>query len=113
MSKRIQKVNQLIKKELSQIILREVEFPAGVLATLTRVESSPNLAEGRVYISVLPEKMAKRTLEILNRMIYELQHRINRRLNMRPIPRLRFVEEKKMAEAGRIEEILEGLKKDE
>ncbi len=39
MSKRIPQVNQLIKKELSQIILREIEFPVGVLVTLTRVET--------------------------------------------------------------------------
>ena len=43
MSQRILKVNQLIKKELSQIILKEAEFPKEVLVTLTRVETLPNL----------------------------------------------------------------------
>jgi len=38
--------------------------------------------------------------------------RINQNLNMRPVPRLRFIEERKTEEAGRIEEILEELKKE-
>lgn len=111
MTKRFQRVNQLIKKELSQILLREIEFPQGVLATVTRVESSSNLIQAKVFISCLPEEKASQVLRILNRQIYQLQQRINKRLRMRPIPKIEFVEEKKTKEAGRIEEILEGLKK--
>jgi len=112
-SKRIQRVNQLIKKELSQILLREVEFPAGVLMTVTRVESALNLNQAKVYISCLPEEKTSMVFQILNRRIYELQQELNHRLRMRPIPRIKFVEEKETAEAGKIEEILEKLKKGE
>ncbi|PIZ89554.1 MAG: ribosome-binding factor A [Candidatus Nealsonbacteria bacterium CG_4_10_14_0_2_um_filter_37_10] len=113
MSKRIQRINQLIKKELSQIILREIEFSQGVLVTITRVETSPNLIESNVWISVLPEEKLKRILEILNKNIYFLQQKLNKRLTMRPIPRIKFLEERKTSEASRIEEILEELKKEE
>ena len=113
MSKRIQRINQLIKKELSQIILREIEFPQGVLVTITRVETSPNLIESNVWISVLPEEKLKIILEILNKNIYFLQQKLNKRLTMRPIPRIKFLEERKTSEASRIEEILEELKKEE
>jgi len=109
-SKRIQRVNQLIKKELSQILLREVEFPAGVLMTVTRVESSLDLNQAKVYISCLPEEKTLMVFQILNRRIYELQQELNQRLRMRPIPRIKFVEEKETKEAGKIEEILEELK---
>ena len=113
MSKRIQRINQLIKKELSQIILREIEFPQDVLVTITRVETSPNLIESNVWISVLPEEKLKIILEILNKNIYFLQQKLNKRLTMRPIPRIKFLEERKTSEASRIEEILEELKKEE
>ena len=111
MSNRIPRVNQLIKEELSQIILKEIEFPQDVLATITRVETSANLIESNVWISVLPEEKLKRILEILNKNIYFLQQKLNKRLKMRPIPRIKFLKERKTAEAGKIEEILEGLKK--
>ncbi|MBU4298575.1 30S ribosome-binding factor RbfA [Patescibacteria group bacterium] len=110
MSKRIPRVNQLLKKELGQIILKEIDFPKDVLVTITRVETLPNLSESRVFISVFPEKISREILEILRREIYFLQQKINKRLKMRPLPRLLFVLEKMTVEAGRIEEILEKLK---
>jgi len=113
MSKRIQRVNQLIKKEISQLLLREVEFPADTLVTVTRVETSADLKESNIWVSVIPEERQKRIPEILNKNIYILQQKLNKRLKMRPIPRIKFLEEKKTREAGRIEEILEELKKGE
>jgi len=110
---RLQRVNQLIKKELSQILLREIEFPTDVLVTITRVESTPNLIQAKVFISVMPEEKTSMVSRILNKKIFELQQKINKRLKMRPVPQIHFVEEKKTSEAGRIEEILEELKKGE
>jgi len=111
MSKRIQQVNQLIKKELSQIIQREVDISPNVLVTLTRVETSPDLEQTNIYISVLPEEKVKIIFRVLNQNIYQLQQKLNSRLKMRPIPRICFVEEKETAGAGKIEEILARLKK--
>jgi ribosome-binding factor A len=111
MANRIPQVNQLLKKELSKIILKEVDFPRDVLVTLTRVESFPNLQEARVFVSVLPERDSGKILDILTRRIYYLQQLLNKRLRMRPIPRINFLLEEETAEAGKIEEILERLKK--
>lgn len=111
MSIRIQRVNQLIKKELSKILLKEVDFPQGTLVTVTRVETLSNLQEAKVFISVMPEEKNPKVLEILNKLIYELQQKLNRRLKMRPTPKIRFVEEKATREAGRIEELLEEIQR--
>ncbi len=110
MTERIQRVNHLIRQELSQIILREFDFLSDVLITLTRVETSSNLIQAKAHISVMPEKKTKQILQILNRQIYQLQQKLNRRLKMRPVPRIKFLEEKKTSEAGRIEKILEEIK---
>ena len=113
MKKRIQQVNQLIKRELAQIILKEVEFPPEVLVTVTRAETSVDLSQANVYISAIPENKAKEALLILNQQIYELQQHLNHRLKMRPIPKISFLTEKETAAAGEIEEILEQLKNKE
>ncbi|NCO80166.1 30S ribosome-binding factor RbfA [bacterium] len=113
MTKRIQRVNQLIKKELGQILLREVEFPKDVLVTVTRIETSVDLNQARVFLSCFPENKAKEILGILNRQIYNIQQKLNKRLKMKFIPKIEFREEKETREAGRIEEILEELKKGE
>lgn len=108
---RIQRVNQLIKKEVSQIILREVNFPKDILVTVTRAETSRNLNQVKLYVSVMPKDKVSNVLEVLDKLIYYLQQRLNKRLKMRPIPRIKFLEEKKTAEAGRIEELLEQIHK--
>jgi ribosome-binding factor A len=109
MSYRIQKVNELIKKELGQLILKEVDFPKDVLVTITRVESADDLCVARVYISSFPESPS--VLQILNNNIYELQQKLNKRLKMRPTPKILFFKEEKTKEAGDIEKILDKIKK--
>lgn len=107
--KRNLRVNQLIKKELNRIILREVDFPKNVLVTITRVETSSNLIQSKIYISAIPESQNPQVLEILNGQIYDIQQALNKRLKMRPIPKIIFMEEKKTQEAGRVEELLEKI----
>ena len=109
---RVSRVNQLIKKEISQLILREMDFPKGVLVTVTRVETSDNLIQVKVYLSVIPESRSMIILKTLQKAIYRLQQMLNKRLTMRPTPKIIFVEEKATREAGRVEELLEKIKKD-
>lgn len=110
MSRRIQRVNELIKREIGTILLREIEFPKVVLVTVSKVETSVDLHQVKVYISVMPESQVDKIIQILNRQIYHLQQMLNKRLKMRPVPRITFLEEKGIAEAGKIEEILEKIK---
>ncbi len=110
MSKRLQRVNELLKREISKIILREVDFPEDALVTVTRVETLSGLKESKVWISVLPENQRAGVVKILNRQIYNLQQKINKLLKMRPIPKLKFIDEKEVQEAARIEELLGKIK---
>lgn len=112
-NKRIEKVNSLLEREIGQILQREIIFPADVLVTLTRVDSTANLIETKVYISVLPDQKADQVMDILKRNIYDIQQKINRKLNMRPIPKIIFVIDKDASKAGRVEELLNQLKKEE
>ena len=109
---RVDKINSLIQKELGALILKEIDIYPGNLLTITRVECSNNLFEGKVYISVIPEENFEDILALLNRHVYFLQQRLNKILRMRPVPRIQFLKEKKTIEAGRIEELLTKIKKD-
>lgn len=109
-SNRIEKVNSLLEQEISNIIVRDFHFQA--LVTLTRVETTGNLIEAKAYISVLPENETDQVIKTLNGDVYNVQQKINKRLNMRPIPKIKFVKDPVIAEAARIEELLESLKKE-
>ncbi len=112
-TKRILKFNELLKKELGQLLLKKVEFPSDVLVTITRVNTSPNLREAIVSISSMPDSKSKMVQKILSYRIYDLQQEINKKLRMRPIPKIIFREEEKVEQAARVEELLQKINKEE
>ena len=109
-SQRIKKINELVKRELGRIILKEVSFPKNILVTLTKIETSKDLRDCKVFISVLPEKDSPNVLKVLGKEIYHLQQILNQRLVMRPVPKIKFFEDKGLKKTQRIEKILDELK---
>ncbi len=109
MSNRIQKVNSLLEQEISKIIVRDFNFH-GALVTLTHVEATANLIEAKGYISVFPEDKTDNVITVLNKAVFDIQQKINKKLNMRPIPRIKFVKDEITAKAAKIEELLEKIK---
>lgn len=113
MSTRVEKVNSLLRDEISKIILKDFAFSPEILVTLTRVVCSSNLIEAKAYISVFPEEKTAGILNALQKSVYDVQYKINRALRQRPIPKIKFVKETQISQAGRVEELLSQLKKDE
>ena len=111
-SQRIQKVNELLKRELGKIILKDFEFSRDTLITITRVNASHDLREAKVFVSVMPENQIFLILRLLKRNIYGLQKKLDKLLKMRPVPKIKFFKEEKLKEAQKIEEILDKIKKE-
>ncbi len=109
MTNRIEKVNSLLEHEIGKIILRDFNF-SGSLVTLTHVDATANLIEARAYISVFPETETDKVIQTLNKGVYDVQQKINRTLNMRPIPKIMFKRDKETSTASRVEELLEKIK---
>ena len=106
MSNRIEKVNSLLEREIGKIILKDFAFSPEILVTLTRVDTTANLIEAKVYISVWPEEKSAGILNALQKSVYDIQYKINRTLRTRPVPKIRFVKETEISKASRIEELL-------
>lgn len=113
MNNRVLRVNELIKEELGKIILQEIEFPKDFLITITRVETASNLKKAFAYISVIEtkEEDEKKIFNILEKNIYRVQKELNKKLNMRPVPKIIFKQEKETKKAAIIEGLLEKIKK--
>lgn len=90
MSERMEKVDQLIKKELSELIVKNITFKNGVFVTIEKVDTSPDLSYTDVFISIFPTKESDYVLKTLEHEMYGLQGKLNRRLTMKPLPRIRF-----------------------
>lgn len=90
MSNRVIKVNSLIKEEIGKLILCDVSFPLGVFATVVDVKVSKDLHYADVFLSIFPQDKKEEMLNLLDENIYDLQQKINRKLSMKPVPKIRF-----------------------
>lgn len=111
MSHRLAQINELIQRELSQIISREIDFAEGILVTIVGVETSPDLEKAKIWLSIFPIQKSKEVIKFLNKKIGYLQGLLNRRLVMRPLPRIKFLIDKTEAKAAEIENLLNQIKK--
>jgi len=110
MSQRIKKVNELLKQEVSKLLLKEVDFD-NALVTITDVDTSPNLQQSKIRISVLPTGKSEEVLNENKKSIFHMQKILNKKLYMRPVPKMIFEIDKVEVHAQRIEEILGKIKK--
>ncbi len=106
---RLNRVNQLIRQELSELIKREIEFEPGVLVTVTRVQTSSDLEHASVWISVLPSDSASDVLAHLTKSLGALQRLLNRKLVMESVPKLRLILDMSADRASEIERLLDSL----
>ncbi len=106
---RLTRVGELIRHELGELIHREVEFAQGVLVTVTGVVTSPDLEHAKVFVSVLPSKDREGAMAALNASIRNLQHLLNRRLVIKPVPKLRFVLDDAVDRTTRVERLLDTI----
>lgn len=112
MSRRIQKVNSLIKEELGKIIFNTLEFDKN-LVTLTEVNTSSDLQHATVKISIYPSDNTKQVLEKLKRNIYSLQQQLNKKLYIRPVPKIRFELDKHGKKVDQINQALDKIREEE
>ena|SRR3989338_4156029 len=89
MNHRPDRVASLIQEELSALLVRELEFP-GALVTISAVEVTKKLDFARVEVSVLPAEKETEVLKVLVAAQRELQFKLGRKLNIKPMPSLRF-----------------------
>jgi len=109
MSSRIDRVNELIRTTIAEIISREIDLPPGVFATVAKVDTSRDLRYARVFVSVFPDKKFGKTMEFLRKKVYSVQGLLNKQLHMKPLPRIEFVADKTEVEADKIEKLLKEL----
>jgi ribosome-binding factor A len=106
MNQRVEKVNQLIKKELGKIIFKDFGAFSENLITITQVATSKGYAHAKIYISVYPDDKEQKVLSKLNDNIYTFQKKLDKKLFMRPVPKVSFLLDEKGKQFTRLSKIL-------
>jgi ribosome-binding factor A len=108
--KRAERVGDLIKKEISQIIQHELKDPGIGFVTITAVELSSDLKHARIFYSVLGDENAKKeSSSALSRACGFIQHEIGRRLRLRYTPEICFLFDSSVEYGAHIETLIKKI----
>jgi ribosome-binding factor A len=105
--RRPEKVAELIREEVSQIVGYELEDPRLERVTVTEVKVADNLRDARVYVvaeGTEEEKAA--ALKALHKAAPYVRRQLGRSLNLRYTPELHFVRDTVEESATRVEALL-------
>lgn len=108
MKHRLERVNELIRRELSEIIVREITFD-GALVTVQHVDITPDLKNAHIYVSAIGKNI-KKTIPKLEQHRGALQHALSKRVILKYTPQLHFHLDESIERGSRIIEILEEIK---
>lgn len=109
MANRIQKINELIKHHINDIILKDLSLKSGVFVTLAKVDTTPDLRYTRIFISIFPEHETDYAIKTLEREIFRIQGNLNKKLHMKPLPKIEFRIDKTESRADEIEKLLKEI----
>ena len=113
-SQRQLRVGELVKQNLGELFIRnEAKLPQinSKLITVTEVRMTPDLKTARVYVIPLGGVDTKETVRILTENSHLVRRALSKRLVIKFLPKLTFVEDNSFEYAEKIEKIIKKTKK--
>jgi len=106
-SRRSQRVADVVRAQLSRLILLEAHDKDLHLVTITDVEMPPDLRSARVYFSCLgADEEREKAADALRRAAGYLRREVGQRCQLRYAPELHFIFDRSLERGARIEELL-------
>ena len=111
-SLRLQRVRELLKREIGEAIRREFHVSEAGLITVNDVDLAGDLKTATVFISILgnPDQQ-KRGFQLLNEHRVRLQGFIGRAVVLKYTPKLKFAFDDSIVRGNRVLQIIEELEK--
>lgn len=104
---RLGRIDEELKKEISNIINYELKNPKITgLISVTKTKITPDLKYAKVYVSILNSKNVKETIANLKKSSGYIRTEIAKRINLRVTPELVFVLDDSMEYGAKIDQIL-------
>jgi ribosome-binding factor A len=111
MKHRMLRVNEVVKRELSGILAREISFE-GALVTINSVKVTSDLKNAHVFVSVLGSETRESVIKKLEEHRPAFQSELGRRVTMKFTPHLLFHLDESIARGSRVLEILQQIESD-
>ncbi|HEY1292014.1 MAG TPA: 30S ribosome-binding factor RbfA [Chloroflexota bacterium] len=114
-SRRIERINHLLRQEIAELLTREVKDATlnQSMISITDVDTSPDLRSAKVYFSVYGDEDEIQAAEDhLKRASGFLHHNLKERLDLRYTPHLEFVLDRSLARGDRIMRLMRSIEEE-
>ena len=115
-SQRQLRVGELVKQSIGEIFIRneaKISTLNSKLITVTEVRMTPDLKTARVYVIPLGGIGTKETVKILTEYSHLVRKALSKRLDIKFLPKLTFVEDNSFEYAEKIEKIIKRNREDD
>lgn len=113
MSRRKEKIEHLIKEELSLIFLHKLQDPEMGMVTITNVTVSPDVSVAKVYLSIYEKELREYTLEKVNEAKGFIRTQLAQKVQMRHTPELVFYIDDTLDYVEKMENLFKKLHEDD
>ena len=104
---RIEKLQELIKQEVSKMLLMDIKDSRIGFVTVTGVEMTGDLREAKIYVSIMGnDEQIKSSLEGLNSALGFIRREIGKRIKIRFTPEISFELDKSLDYSEHIQKLL-------
>ena len=109
MSNRTVRVNELVQREISDILRKRYQSEA-VAVTITEVRVSPDLRDARVFVSIVgADDFATEKLRWLRSKAAEIREEVGRRIVLKYLPKFDYILDKSAIKGARILQVLDEI----
>lgn len=110
---RLEKIEKLIKKEVSMIINYKVNNPKikNRIIIVSQVNISLNFNNAKIFIITLNDKYYKNIIDELQKSNLYIRHILKKKIRLRNIPKLKFIYDNSSKNGNKILELLKKIKK--
>lgn len=113
MSVRIQRVSELVKQEVSEIIRRDVTTGEIGFITVTGAEVASDLKTGKIYYSMIGPKANRGAAQaLLQRNRAHIQHELGKRIVLKFLPHLEFIYDESLERGDHLLQLMDELEKE-
>lgn len=109
-SHRLDQINDFISQKFGEVVRNELALPEGVLVSVTRVQTSPDLRHAKVGLSIYPPDQTDAIFALICRNIRRLNHLVHQQITFKFAPDIKVYLDKQEQEAFELEAMLDRIK---
>lgn len=112
-SYRIDKVEQLLKEEISSIFLHKIQDSNLGFITITNVKVSPDLKTAKIYLSVLEKEKRELVLDRITNKVKFIRTELAHRISLKFVPEIKFFIDDTLDFVEKIEGLINRIHKED